>query len=83
VKKRRVTLDWDGLAFDTETARRVGHTLSYHWDQMQTGTGTKLCVKFHGIGRIACEKTKYIGNRASSLGPLQTTPFVKHVHTLS
>ncbi len=65
VKSNAVTLYWDGERFDTSTATRVGKTLSYTWSSMQTGTDTKLCVKFKGSSRTACEKTKYIGDRAN------------------
>ncbi|MFC9282803.1 hypothetical protein [Streptomyces collinus] len=51
-----------GLA---QTARRVGKTISYHWTGFDTGTDTKVCVRFEEIGRVACDTTKYIGNRAS------------------
>lgn len=64
VKKRAVTLYWNGKRHDTSTAKRVGKSLSYKWSNMQTGTGTKLCVKFKGSNRMACQTTKYIGNRA-------------------
>ncbi|MGW0315393.1 hypothetical protein [Streptomyces flavidovirens] len=64
VKSRAVTLHWDGKRFDTATAKRVGKSLSYTWSNLQTGTDTKLCVKFKGSNRMACEKTKYIGGRA-------------------
>ncbi|MFE0654173.1 hypothetical protein ACFVZH_37080 [Streptomyces sp. NPDC059534] len=47
------------------TAKKVGKTLSYHWSSMQTGTDTKLCVKFKGSERMACETTKYIGDRSN------------------
>ncbi len=48
-----------------ETARRVGTTLSYTWSGFDTGTGTKVCVQFAGISRVACDTTRYIGDRAS------------------
>ncbi len=59
-----MTLYWDGRRFDTATAKRVGKSLSHTWSNLQTGTDTKLCVKFKGSNRMACEKTKYIGGRA-------------------
>ncbi|MGW2748112.1 hypothetical protein [Streptomyces sp. NPDC001450] len=65
VKKRTVTLYMNGRRFDSETATRVGKTLSYTWSGFDTGTDTRLCVKFKGSQRMACDKTKYIGNRAS------------------
>ncbi|MBT2441780.1 hypothetical protein J7E93_17000 [Streptomyces sp. ISL-36] len=65
LKSKAVTLYWNGEKFDTATARRVGKTLSYTWSNMQTGTDTKLCVRFKGSERMACDKTKYIGNRAN------------------
>ncbi|MEV3998979.1 hypothetical protein ACFYPK_28545 [Streptomyces halstedii] len=63
VKSRAVTLHWNGTHFSTATARRVGKTLSYTWTAMDTGTNTKLCVTFKGSSRMACETTKYIGDR--------------------
>ncbi|MDQ0988790.1 hypothetical protein QFZ74_000018 [Streptomyces sp. V3I7] len=58
----RVTLDGDQLG-SAQTARRVGKTISYRWSAFDTGTDTKVCVKFAGINRVACETTRYIGNR--------------------
>ncbi|WP_406482552.1 hypothetical protein [Streptomyces sp. NBC_01615] len=55
----------NGHHFDTATATRVGKTLSYRWAGMDTGTDTELCVRFKGSQRMACDTTKYIGNRAS------------------
>ncbi|MEV6202510.1 hypothetical protein AB0M64_21390 [Streptomyces sp. NPDC051771] len=46
-----------------EKATRVGDTNSYHWSGWDQGTDAKICVHFKGINRVACEKTKYIGNR--------------------
>jgi hypothetical protein len=66
VKKRSVSLYWNDRHFDTAVATRVGKTLSYTWSSMQTGTDTKLCVRFKGSQRMACETTRYIGDRASS-----------------
>ncbi|MFV5995857.1 hypothetical protein ACNPQM_26395 [Streptomyces sp. NPDC056231] len=66
VHARNVRLFLDGNQFGSaQTARRVGRTLSYHWSGFDTGTDVKVCVRFEGIGRVACDKTKYIGNRAS------------------
>ncbi|WP_330461534.1 hypothetical protein OIB37_34495 [Streptomyces sp. NBC_00820] len=65
-KKRgvRLTLDGDQLGV-VQTARRVGGTISFTWSTMDTDTDTKVCVRFTGINRVACDRTKYIGNRAS------------------
>jgi len=63
VKSRTVTLYWNGKKHHTATARRVGKTLSYTWSSMDTGTDTKLCVKFKGSQRMACQTTKYVGTR--------------------
>ncbi|MGW5531776.1 hypothetical protein [Streptomyces xanthochromogenes] len=60
----RLTLNGHQLG-RPQTARRVGSTLSYHWSGFETGTDTKLCVRFDGISRIACDTTRYIGDRAS------------------
>lgn len=65
VKHRKVTLYWNGKVFGTKTAHRVGRTVSYSWGTMDTGTHTKLCVKFAGSSRMACDTTKWIGNRRS------------------
>lgn len=65
-KTRKVRLTLDGEQFGRpQTARRVGKTLSYKWTRFEQGTDVKVCVRFSGIDRVACEKTKYIGNRAS------------------
>jgi hypothetical protein len=47
--------------FRTEVARRVGDTLSYTWPYSDLDTDTKVCVRFDGISRVACETTKYKG----------------------
>ncbi len=60
----RLTLNGDQLG-RAQKARRVGKTISYTWSGFDTGTGVTVCVRFTGIDRVACEKTKYIGNRAS------------------
>ncbi|WP_327425794.1 hypothetical protein [Streptomyces sp. NBC_01236] len=65
ITSRTVALCMNGHHFDTATATRVGKTLSYHWAGMDTGTDTELCVRFKGSRRMACDTTKYIGNRAS------------------
>ncbi|MFD9097800.1 hypothetical protein [Streptomyces collinus] len=63
---RKVRLFLNGHRFGSaQTARRVGATLSYHWSGFDTGTDTEVCVRFKGINRVACDTTKYIGNRAS------------------
>ncbi|MEE4421690.1 MULTISPECIES: hypothetical protein [Streptomyces] len=54
----------NGRRVSTAQARRVGSTLSHTWPTMHTGTDTKICVKFAGIGRVACDTTRYIGDRA-------------------
>ncbi|WP_327687079.1 hypothetical protein [Streptomyces sp. NBC_00467] len=61
-KSRAVTLYWNGERFNTRTAKKKGKSLSYTWSAMDTGTGTKLCVKFKGSSRMACEKTAYSGS---------------------
>ncbi|MYV47801.1 hypothetical protein [Streptomyces sp. SID2888] len=66
VKTRTVRLFLDGHQLNSaQTARRVGTTLSYHWQAFDTGTDVKVCVRFKEITRVACDKTKYIGNRTS------------------
>lgn len=64
VKTRTVSLYWNGAFFDKAVAKRVGGTLSHTWSSMQTGTDTRLCVKFKGSRRMACETTRYVGDRA-------------------
>lgn len=66
VMTRAVSLHWNGSLFDKAVAKRVGRTLSHTWSNMQTGTDTRLCVKFRGRQRMACETTRYVGDRASS-----------------
>ncbi|MFJ8863733.1 hypothetical protein ACIRD8_35635 [Streptomyces sp. NPDC102451] len=65
IKSRAVSLYWNGDHYDSATAKRVGKTLSYRWSTMDTGTNTRLCVRFKGSNRMACETTKYIGNRVN------------------
>ncbi|WP_037684103.1 hypothetical protein [Streptomyces griseus] len=50
----RLTLDSEQLG-SVQTARRVGRTFSYTWSTMDTGTDTKVCVKFTGISQVACD----------------------------
>ncbi|WP_148587813.1 hypothetical protein [Streptomyces sp. WAC01526] len=63
-KHRKVTLFVKGRRFSTVQAHRVGDTLSHTWGTFDTGTDTKLCVKFADIPQMACETTRYIGDRA-------------------
>lgn len=66
VKARTVRLFMNGRQFyDPQRAVRVGKTVSFTWSAMDTSTDTKLCVRFKGIDRVACDRTKYIGNRPS------------------
>lgn len=65
VKTRRVHLYLRGSHVSTATARRVGKTVSHSWSGMQTGTDARVCVRFAGIDRVACDTTKYIGRRVS------------------
>ena len=61
-RARAVRLILDGhQLFRTETARRVGQTLSHHWRAFETATNTKVCVEFARIGRVACQTTRYTG----------------------
>ncbi len=63
-KTRAVRLFLDGRQYGSaETARRVRGTLSHTWAGFEQGTDVKVCVKFSGIKRVACDRTKYIGNR--------------------
>ncbi|MFF4442421.1 hypothetical protein [Streptomyces sp. NPDC001621] len=65
VKTRSVRLFIDGHQLGhAQTARRVGKTISYHWSGFEQGTDVRVCVRFAGIDRVACERTKYIGDRA-------------------
>ncbi|WP_406011170.1 hypothetical protein OG440_37310 [Streptomyces sp. NBC_00637] len=66
VRKRGVRLTLNGHQLGSvQTARRVGRTLSFTWSAMDTETDTKVCVRFARIDRVACDKTKYIGDRTS------------------
>ena len=47
--------------FRPEQAHRVGTTISYTWSAFDTGTRTRLCVRFADIARTACESTTYSG----------------------
>ncbi|MGW2709084.1 hypothetical protein ACWC4J_08825 [Streptomyces sp. NPDC001356] len=63
-KTRAVRLFLDGRQYGTvETARRVRGTLSHTWTSFEQGTDVQVCVRFAGIRRVACDRTKYIGNR--------------------
>jgi hypothetical protein len=48
-----------------ERATRVGGTLSYRWSGWEQGTDAKICIRFARIDRVACEHTKYTGDRAN------------------
>ncbi|WP_331763697.1 hypothetical protein OH738_40195 (plasmid) [Streptomyces hirsutus] len=64
--KRTVWLIQDGSRVGSKkTVRRKGKALSYTWSSFQQGTDVKMCVHFNGISRVACDKTKYIGDRES------------------
>jgi hypothetical protein len=65
VKTHAVTMYMNDKPYSTKTATRHGDSLSYTWSSMNTGTDTKICVKFAGSSRMACETTRYIGDRAS------------------
>lgn len=65
VKHRAVTLYANGERFNTRIATKKGRSLSYTWSAMDTGTGTKLCVKFKGSARMACERAAYAGSRVA------------------
>lgn len=47
--------------FRPEKAHRVGDSIRYTWSAFDTGTGTKLCVRFAHSNRVACESTRYSG----------------------
>ncbi|MFD4865233.1 hypothetical protein [Streptomyces sp. NPDC058412] len=68
VKTRQVSLYVNGkrYAFDKNpaTATRVGKTLSYTWNHDRWDAESKICVRFKGIDRVACERVKDIGDRA-------------------
>lgn len=62
VKARTVTMTLNGhRVFRDGMAHRVGDTLSYTWPASDLGTDTRVCVRFAGINRVACETTKYTG----------------------
>ncbi|MFI8769395.1 hypothetical protein ACIGN6_31450 [Streptomyces sp. NPDC053792] len=66
VKSRTVWLTVNGRRYGgTERATKVGKTISYRWSSWQTDTGSKICAHFKDIDRVACEETKYIGNRTN------------------
>jgi len=61
-KSRSVQLYSNGhRLFRPEKAHRVGNTLSYTWSAFDTGAHTRLCVKFAGVNRVACDSTSYSG----------------------
>ncbi|WP_428949850.1 hypothetical protein [Streptomyces sp. cg35] len=62
VKSRAVYLTLNGHNYGSpSTAKRVGKTISYTWSSFDMDTDTKVCVRFKGINRIACQATKYKG----------------------
>ncbi|WP_394427040.1 hypothetical protein [Streptomyces sp. SGAir0957] len=64
VSSRSVVLTMDGVRHGGRaTAKRVGKTISYSWRRFNTGSHTKLCVRFARIDRVACQTTKYSGSR--------------------
>jgi hypothetical protein len=64
VKKRTVWLTQNGRrVLRADTAWREGKTLSYTWTSFQQGSNASICVRFEGIRRVVCEKTRYIGTR--------------------
>ncbi|UNZ21347.1 hypothetical protein [Streptomyces sp. 891-h] len=64
IKKRAISLSINGKHYDTATGRRKGRTISHTW-YLNLGTGKTLCVKVKGSKRIACQKTTWVGDRAS------------------
>ncbi|MFF0220107.1 hypothetical protein [Streptomyces vinaceus] len=65
VRAREVSLYVNGKRYyGLKTATRKGKTLSYTWGRFQQDADTKLCVRFQGIDRVACEFTRDIGDRA-------------------
>ncbi|MGW2681530.1 hypothetical protein [Streptomyces sp. NPDC001436] len=67
VKTRQVSLYVNGALYrfdkNPATARPVGKTLSYTWMHSEWEPDSKICVRFQGIDRVACERVKSI-NRA-------------------
>ncbi|MEU1660670.1 hypothetical protein ABZ527_31800 [Streptomyces griseofuscus] len=64
VKRRSVRLLLAGAQFGpAHTARRVGHTVSHTWPAFEQDTDVKVCVRFAGVNRVACDRTMYIGSR--------------------
>lgn len=55
---RGVTLYQDGRQVGTGTATRSGRALSHTWPTRDTGTDSRLCVKFRGSERMACQTTR-------------------------
>lgn len=67
VNTRQVTLYVHGTPYavgNPSTAMRVGKTLSHTWSRDQFDADAKLCVRFKGIDRTACEYVRDIGDRA-------------------
>ncbi|MFD7262324.1 hypothetical protein [Streptomyces sp. NPDC059874] len=68
VKTRQVSLYVNGKLYrydkNPATATRVGKTLSYTWNHSEWDAESKICVRFKGIDRVACERVKDIGDRA-------------------
>lgn len=54
---RAVSLYLDGRLVSTATATRSGRALSHTWPSRDTGSGTRVCVKFRGSARAACQTT--------------------------
>ncbi len=61
VKSRPMTMWLNGKKDDTQTAKRHGDEISYHWTGFQQGTGVEVCVTIKGSERKACQTTEYNG----------------------
>ncbi|MGQ4511025.1 hypothetical protein [Streptomyces sp. DW26H14] len=54
---RSVSLYLRGRLDSTATATRSGKALIHTWPSRNLGSGTKVCVKFRGSARSACQTT--------------------------
>jgi hypothetical protein len=54
---RDVSLYLDGRLVSTATATLSGKALLHTWAASDLGSGTKVCVKFRGSARAACQTT--------------------------
>ncbi|MBC9715240.1 hypothetical protein H9Y04_22055 [Streptomyces sp. TRM66268-LWL] len=63
MRKRTVYLYHDGDRYKRAVATRRNGELRYTWPREDRDLDTKICVRFEGSQRMACEYTRYLGNR--------------------